>query len=324
MNILITGGAGFIGSNLALYFQENFPQYSIVIFDAFNNGVKLHNGNYHYLGHFKNLKEFRGKIICGDLNDIKALDLLYKFKFDLIFHLAAISDTRAEDQQLVFKTNVNSFYNIIDLSKSLGARLVYASSAAVYGNMNKKTLSIGDENPNNPYAFSKLVMDNITFSEINSKNKSNIVGLRYFNVYGNGEQFKGLTSSTILQFALQIKNNKGPILFENSENICRDFVYIKDVIQATAKAGFSDACGIYNVGTGKARSFKDIADTVQLYLGTNFEYTYIKNPYTEGYQNFTQANISETESKIGYKSEFDIDLGISDYIKIINTTMNFG
>ena len=317
MNILITGGAGFIGSNLAIYFQENFPEANIVIFDAFNNGVKLENGNYQYLGSFKNLKDFRGNIICGDLTNQKDLDFLYKFKFDIIFHLAAISDTRVEDQRLVFKTNINSFYNIIELSNYLGAKLVYASSAAVYGNTNKKTLSIGDENPNNPYAFSKLAMDNVTFSKIKSEKKSKIIGLRYFNVYGNKEQFKGLTSSTILQFALQIKNNKAPTLFENSENICRDFVYIKDVIQATIKAGFSDANGVYNVGTGIARSFQDIADTVQRHLGTNYKYTYTKNPYTEGYQYFTQANISETEFKIGYKPEFDIEAGIKDYIKII-------
>ncbi len=318
MNILITGGGGFIGSNLAMHFQDKYPKYNIVVFDAFNNGTKMQNGNYQFLGNYNNLKHFKGKVICGDITCDRELDLLSNYKFDIIFHLAAISDTRVDDQQLVFKTNINTFYKIIDISKKMNAKLVYASSAAVYGNSNNKILSIGNENPNNPYAFSKYAMDKITLSNINDDDKIKIIGLRYFNVYGPNEQHKGPTSSTILQFAKQIMNKTPPVLFEKSDKILRDFVYIEDVIQATLKAGFSNENGIFNVGSGIARSFQDVADIIQKVLNTNFQCSYINNPYTGGYQYFTQADISSTESKLGFKPKYSLEDGISDYMhKII-------
>lgn len=317
MNILITGGGGFIGSNLAMYFQKKFPGYKVVVFDAFNNGAKMQNGNYQYLGNYNNLINFKGKIICGDLTCEKELDLLFKYKFDIIFHLAAVSDTRVVDQQLVFKTNINTFYKIIELSQAMNAKLVYASSAAVYGNAKNKIQIVGNESPNNPYAFSKYAMDKITLSILDEISTSKIIGLRYFNVYGEKEIYKGATSSTILQFALNIMKNSSPILFENSCEIFRDFVYIEDVIQATINAGFSNENGIFNVGSGIARSFQDVSDIIQKYLKTSMRCTYIKNPFEEGYQYFTQADISNTIAKLDYKPEYTLELGILDYLKKI-------
>ena len=107
--ILITGGAGFIGSNIAFYFQKFFPDSHIVIFDCFRNELLLSNGNLQSFGHYKNLLGFNGDVICGNITNKTDLELLRKYKFDYIFHQAAISDTRVYDQEIVMKTNVNSF-----------------------------------------------------------------------------------------------------------------------------------------------------------------------------------------------------------------------
>ena len=117
--ILITGGAGFIGSNLAFYFQEKFPQSHIVILDCFRSEVTFANGNLQSFGHYKNLIGFKGDVICGNINHKADLSLLDDYTFDYIFHQAAISDTRVYDQELVIQTNVNSFYDLLDIAKKI-------------------------------------------------------------------------------------------------------------------------------------------------------------------------------------------------------------
>lgn len=160
--ILITGGAGFIGSNLAFYFQEHFPGAHVVIFDIFRSEATFSNGNLQSFGHYKNLIGFRGDIICGNLNVAKDLALLESYTFDYIFHEAAISDTRVYDQEIIMQTNVNSFYHIIEMAKKDKATLIYASSAATYGSL-PSPQTVGLESPENPYGFSKYAMDKIAY-----------------------------------------------------------------------------------------------------------------------------------------------------------------
>ncbi|MCR2060514.1 ADP-glyceromanno-heptose 6-epimerase [Campylobacter helveticus] len=302
MRIIITGGAGFIGSNLALALQENNE---ILIIDKMRSDKRLDNGNLESFGHFKNLLDFKGELFVGDINEAKTFEVMREFKPETIFHQAAISDTTAYNQTQVLSVNLNSFKDFIKLAIKCDSKLIYASSASVYGDM-PSPQKVDYEEPKNPYAFSKLMMDKLAQKYFN---ELHIVGLRYFNIYGKNEFFKGKTASMILQFGLQILSGKNPRLFEGSEKIYRDFTYIKDVVNANLKA-LETKSGIYNVGSGKARTFKDIVDILQKELGTNLDYEWIKNPYEKAYQFHTQAHLNEDF----YKSEFELEAGIKDYL----------
>ena len=314
--ILITGGAGFIGSNLAFYFQNNHPSAKVVVLDSFRSGETLSNGNLKSFGHFKNLIGFNGEVISGNINDKDILlELSSKYKFDYIFHEAAISDTTALEQDLMIKTNVNAYKDLLDLAVEHNANMIYASSAATYGNA-ESPQRVGRESPQNVYGFSKLSMDNLSREYMLSSNIS-IVGLRYFNVYGPREYFKNTTASMVLQFGHQLLAGKNPRLFEDSDKILRDFIYIEDIIQANIKAMSPKESGIYNVGTGKARSFQDIVDILQKELGTSLKCEYIPNPFIGSYQFHTEADISSTKDILGYEPRFEMEDGIKSYISEI-------
>ena len=310
-NIVITGGAGFIGSALAHYFDENFKDARVLVVDKFRSNETFSNGNLKSFGHFKNLLGFKGEIFAGDINCKDTLQKIADFRPDVIFHEAAISDTTVREQDELVKTNVNAFVNLLDICESGDAKMVYASSGATYGNA-KSPQKVGEcEAPNNVYGFSKLAMDNI--GKIYAKRSVSVVGLRYFNVYGKGEFFKNKTASMILQFGLQILAGKAPRLFEGSDKIKRDFVYIKDIINANLKA-LDAPSGVYNAATGKARSFQDIADILQREIGVNLGNEYIKNPYLGSYQFHTQADIEPTKKALGYESQWSLEEGIKDYL----------
>ena len=318
--ILITGGAGFIGSNLAFYFQENYPDSKVIVFDCFRNEMTFSNGNLQSFGHYKNLIGFTGDIVCGNINNRADLEMINDIKFDYIFHQAAISDTRVYDQEIVMKTNVNSFYWFLEKTKIDNATLIYASSAATYGSM-PSPQKIGYENPENPYGYSKYAMDQIA-AKFSSQNPGlKIIGLKFFNVYGPREYFKDKTSSMVIQLGHQILSGHAPRLFEGSDNILRDFIYIDDVIQANIKACESKNNGVYNVGTGEPRSFQDIADILQNELDTDYETEYFSNPYT-GYQMHTQADIQSSKKNFNFNPTFSLELGIEKYIPYIRDMLN--
>ena len=304
MRVVITGGAGFIGSRLALHLQE---QNEVLVVDKMRSEERFSNGNLQSFGHFKNLLEFNGELYVGDICESKTLQKIREFKPDVIFHQAAISDTTAPNQNAVLQTNLNSFYDFIALAVQLNAKLIYASSAAVYGDAPSPQRVGFSEAPKNPYAFSKLMMDKLASKFYD---KAHIVGLRYFNVYGDGEFFKDKTASMVLQFGLQMLGGQKPRLFVGSDKIFRDFVYVKDVVSANL-AALETKCGVYNVGSFKARSFTDIVDILQKELGTNYEYEYIPNPYAKAYQYHTQAGANE---HFHYAPKFSLEEGIKSYL----------
>jgi len=311
--ILITGAAGFIGSNLAFYFQNNYPDATVVAFDSFRSGDTFSNGNLKSFGHFKNLLGFNGVVISGDINDKEALEELEtNYKFDYIFHQAAISDTTALEQDIMLKTNVNAYEDLLKIAIKHGANMIYASSAATYGDSDR--FEVGYEQPNNVYGFSKVMMDNISYKYIKKGVDISIVGLKYFNVYGPREYFKNKTASMVVQFGHQILKGLTPKLFEGSDKILRDFIYIEDIIQANIKACNPKKSGVYNVGTGKARSFEDIVNILQKELEIDNGKEYIPNPFIGSYQFFTEANIETTKENLSYEPRFSMEDGIKAYI----------
>jgi ADP-L-glycero-D-manno-heptose 6-epimerase len=287
-----------------------------VVFDLFRSGEKFDNGNLKSLGDYRNLIGFKGEIISGDINSRSDLERLFSQRFDYIFHEAAISDTTVYDQKIMVDTNVNAFRDILDYAVRDNSVVVYASSAATYGNA-MSPQRVGEESPANIYGFSKLMMDNLARKYSDKNPSMSIIGLRYFNVYGEREFFKGKTASMVLQFGLQILDGNAPKLFEGSDKILRDFIYIGDVIQANIRSAESGQSGVFNVGTGRARSFQDIADTLQKELGTEYGSNYIPNPYVGQYQFHTEADISSTIKELGYSPVYTLENGIASYINEI-------
>jgi ADP-L-glycero-D-manno-heptose 6-epimerase len=315
--ILITGGAGFIGSNIALTIQQRWPQAEVVVFDRFQDGTRFSNGNLISLGHWDNLLSFSGEVICGDINNAQDLQRLEGRGFDFIIHQAAISDTRADNQNLVMRTNVNAFRDLLELARKDKARVVYASSAATYGT-SPSPQQLGREAPDNVYGYSKLAMDHLAAAYRKEHQVQPTVGLRFFNVYGPGEYFKGKTASMVLQLGLQLLDGRTPRLFEGSDAIFRDFIHVQDVVEANLLAMASEHSGVFNVGTSVCRSFQDILDTLQPLLGTDLPVEYFPNPYV-GYQMHTQADISATQQSLGYHPSLSLEQGIASYAPEIQT-----
>lgn len=294
--ILITGGAGFIGSNLALELQKKYPDNEYFVIDNFSSG----NSN--------NLAGFNGKVITANIADINLAN--HFDKLDFIFHQGAITDTTVFDEEKMMFNNVGGFKNVLDFAIKCKAKLIYASSAAVYGHSNPPMIVGKNENPANVYGLSKLNADNIARKNFNNLF---IIGLRYFNVYGPGEKYKQKMASMVWQLYLQIKENKRPRIFKNGEQK-RDQVYVKDVVKANLLAMECEESGIYNVGSGKASSFNEIIKNLNEVLGTNFEPEYIDNPY-EHYQEYTEADLAESKDKLKYFPEYNIKKGIDDYFR---------
>tara|TARA_R110002073_G_scaffold258681_1_gene421654 strand:+ start:2921 stop:3910 length:990 start_codon:yes stop_codon:yes gene_type:complete len=318
--ILITGGAGFIGSNIAFYLQNNYPESRIVVFDIFKNENLFNEFNIKSYGHYKNLIGFKGDIICGDITNDEDLEKIKHYELDYIFHLAAISDTRINKQEIVLRTNVNSFFKLIHIAINNNAKIVYASSASTYGS-SPSPQKIGDDAPNTLYGFSKYAMSQIAHRYIKEKNMQ-IVGLKFFNVYGEREFFKEKTSSMILQLGHQILAGKSPRLFTGSSKIIRDFVYIKDVVNASILACYAKKSGLYNIGTSLPCSFRDIVDILQQELKTDLEIEYFDNPYS-AYQMDTSADISLSQEFLGYNPKYTLEQGIKEYIPYIKQTFNW-
>lgn len=303
-SILVTGGAGFIGSNLTLKLQELHPAARIVVVDDFRSG------------YFKNLEGFRGDFIAAD---VSRLDWNAQFgdrSFDAIFHEASITDTTVHDQLLQTHDNVEGFRRLLEFAKPTHTPIVYASSAATYGIGAAGAMKESQPPaPANVYAFSKVQLDNLARQFAREHASWKIVGLRYFNVYGPCEIHKKAAASMIYQLYTQMKAGKRPRVFTAGEQR-RDFVYVKDVVRLTIAALNAPKSGVYNCGSGIAFSFNEVIAELNRNLGTSLEPDYFENPFSF-YQPHTEADLTLTKSELGFTPEYPPATGIADYVKLL-------
>lgn len=301
LNLLVTGGAGFIGSNLALALEQKFPHARLTVIDDFRSGD------------FKNLEGYRGDFVAQDLAKLNWREQFGDERFDAIFHLASITDTTLHDQFVQTHDNVESFRNLLRFAQPTKTRVIYASSASTYGAASEASLESNGAAPANVYAFSKVIMDNLARRAAEEHRDWIIIGLRYFNVYGPREAHKGVPASMIFHLAKQMKSGQRPRIFKHGEQK-RDFVYVKDIVEGSIRALEAPRSGIYNLGYGQARSFNELIDILNRSLGTKFEADYIENPHAH-YQNFTQADLESVRAALGYQPQYSLERGVADYMK---------
>jgi len=297
---LVTGGAGFVGSNIAKTLEAQ--GHEVTVLDDFSKN-----------GHFKNLIGFKGDVITCDLFRSVPHDMY----FDAIFHEAAITDTTVMDQKAMMEQNVEAFKNLLNFAADNEIKkVIYASSAATYGNGPVPNVETQPTAPENVYGFSKVIMDNVArqFSEDNNDMK--IIGLRYFNVYGPGEYHKGKMASMVYQLYNQMKAGQRPRVFKYGEQQ-RDFVYVKDIVKINLCAlKNGKETGVFNAATGVPRDYNAIIACLNKELGTNLEPDYIDNPYPF-FQLKTQADITKSKEKLGYEPDYTLEQGIADYVAIL-------
>ncbi len=301
LNLVVTGAAGFIGSNLTLGLQEKFPQARLTVIDDFRSGD------------FKNLAGYRGDFVAENLARLDWEEQFRDEKFDAIFHLASITDTTNHDQFEQTHDNVESFRRILRFARPNRMRIVYASSASIYGATSEASVESNGAAPANVYAFSKAIMDNVATRAAQESPGWIIVGLRYFNVYGPREAHKGVPASMVYHLAKQMKAGQRPRIFKHGEQK-RDFVYVKDIVEGSIRALEAKSSGIFNLGAGKARSFNELVGVLNKCLGTDLEPDYIDNPHAH-YQNFTQASLGTVRNALGYEPRFPLEEGVKDYMQ---------
>jgi ADP-L-glycero-D-manno-heptose 6-epimerase len=301
MRVLVTGGAGFIGSNVAKRLAAD--GHDVTAADSF-----LSAG-------WQNLIDFDGDVLTlADHDDVASMRNLGRF--DVIFHQAAITGVIASDGSAfsdphrMMRNNVETFRAILDWAADTQARVVWASSCSVYGRGAVPMKESQPVDPLNTYAFSKVCKERLA-KRYEKKLSHPIVGLRYSNAYGPGELHKGKLASMIHQLARQMREGKRPRIFRAGQQK-RDFVYIDDVVDANLAAMLSKNSGNFNAGAGKSWSFNEVVAQLNRVLKTDLQPDYFDNPY--GFtQDWTETDQSLAREKIGYEPKFDLRAGIDAY-----------
>jgi ADP-L-glycero-D-manno-heptose 6-epimerase len=306
--IIVTGGAGFIGSNLVAALNAS-GETDILIVDRLGEN-------------FRNLSDLRFSDFMQPEEFVMALEPLgLRGAIEVIFHQGACADTTLSDGDYMMENNFTFSKRILHFAVEKKVPLVYASSASVYGSGRSSQPEPGQERPLNLYALSKLAFDQHVRAMLDQA-RSTVVGLRYFNVYGPRERHKGRMASMVYQLYRQLKENGRARLFEGTDGFGngeqqRDFVFVGDVVSVNRFFARKEVVskGIFNVGTGAARSFNDVARALIKALGRGaIEYFPFPESLRGKYQSFTQADVSALRAA-GFKPSFAaVEAGIAESV----------
>ncbi|BBL58112.1 ADP-glyceromanno-heptose 6-epimerase [Methylomonas koyamae] len=311
--IIVTGGAGFIGSNLVLGLNARGYD-DIVVVDHLSNGVK-----------FRNLVDCR---IADYLDRATFLERLQQGVFraesiEAVFHQGACSSTTEWDGRYMMENNYEYSKTLFHYCQSHKIPFIYASSAATYGADLTFKEELAYEGPLNVYGYSKFQFDQ--YLRRQTKLTAQVVGLRYFNVYGPREAHKGSMASVAFHLHNQIQQSDELKLFEGCDGYGdgeqrRDFVYVGDVVDVNL--WFLDhpqASGIFNCGTGRSQTFNDVANAViRYYQRGHIQYIPFPEHLKGCYQSFTEANLEKLRAA-GCNHQFKaVEEGVQLYMEWLN------
>lgn len=312
--IIVTGGAGFVGSNLVLALNQRGHS-DIIVVDDLKDGTKFTN------------------MVDGEIADYRDKDsflqqLLSNHTFgpvEAVFHNGACSDTTEWDGQFMMASNYEYSKALLDYCQTRNIPFIYASSAAVYGGGKVFKEERQHEAPLNVYGYSKFLFDQHVRRRIKTGLKSQVVGFRYFNVYGPREQHKGKMASTAFHFNNQILADGKCRLFKGSDGYQdgeqrRDFIHVDDVCAVNLWFWqHPKVSGIYNLGTGKSQPFNDVAKAVIKHHGKGkIEYIPFPDNLKGRYQSFTEADMSNLRAAGCDHKFMTVEEGVAKYMQWLN------
>ncbi len=310
--IIVTGGAGFIGANLIEALNRRGYR-DILVVDNLENGIKCLNLAELEIADYLDKRDFIDRVRRGEMPVP-----------EVVFHQGACSATTEWNGRYVMDNNFEYSKVLLHWCQEAGVPFIYASSASVYGAGPNFTEGLENERPLNAYAYSKFLFDQYV-RRLLPEARAQIVGLRYFNVYGPREAHKGAMASVAYHFDQQLKEGDEVRLFEGSDGYGpgeqrRDFVYVGDVVDINLWFwDHPERSGIFNAGTGRAQTFNDVARAVIAWHGRG-HIRYIPFPdHLKGrYQSYTQADLTALR-EAGYPAEFKtVEEGVKIYLDWLN------
>lgn len=308
---IVTGGAGFIGSNVVQALTERGCD-DVVVVDDLTDGHKFVNISDLNIADYLDKDDFIGRL---------SADKKFAKGITAILHLGACSETTEWDGRFMMQNNYSYSQKLLHHCLENKTQFIYASSAAVYGGAKEFVEDPLFENPLNVYGYSKIQFDRYV-RRVAANAESQVVGLRYFNVYGPREQHKGSMASVAFHFNNQIREEGVANLFMGTDSYgdgeqLRDFVYVDDI--SNVNLWFLDnptVSGIFNAGTGRAQSFNDVANAVIEWHGKGkIRYVPFPDHLRGAYQSFTQADLTQLRQS-GCDVEFrPVEEGVKHYLE---------